>query len=381
LLTVNCPATVNEHAGRSCLIFVISGDDANGNTQTNVGSAGTTTYNWDYENRLTSVVLPGSGGTVSFKYDPLGRRIYKSSSSGTSIYAYDIINLIEETNAAGGVVARYSQTEEIDEPLAMLRSSATSYFHADGLGSTTSLSNSAGSLVQTYTFDSFGNTTASTGSLTNSFRYTAREFDTETGLYFYRARYFDPQAGRLLSEDPAAFDAGNNFYANVGNDPTTAVDPSGMAECYYSVQGHVMLCWSNKGGKPLQLGPNGVSSGADKGEQKCKDNPACENAKDLGPITPGRYKMNLDTRDTSEQPGGHNHGAAGQYRLEPWPHHFWDGWLFRHGYTRGGFELHKGTITFGCINADKNNPDAVNQYNQLQQLLQSEDGSNFLNVF
>jgi len=72
--------------------------------------------------------------TESFKYDPFGRRIYKSSSSGTSVFAYDGDNLIEETNSSGAVVARYSQTQNIDEPLAMLRSSATSYYHADGLG-------------------------------------------------------------------------------------------------------------------------------------------------------------------------------------------------------------------------------------------------------
>jgi len=108
----------------------------------------------------------GSGGTVSFKYDPFGRRIYKSSSSGTSIFTYDGDNLIEETNSSGGVVARYSQTTEVDEPLAMLRSGATSYYHADGLGSVTSLSNGAGALAQTYTFDSFGKQTASSGSLT-----------------------------------------------------------------------------------------------------------------------------------------------------------------------------------------------------------------------
>ncbi len=45
------------------------------------------------------LALPGSDGTVSFKYDPFGRRIYKSSSSGTSIYSYDGDNLVEETNA------------------------------------------------------------------------------------------------------------------------------------------------------------------------------------------------------------------------------------------------------------------------------------------
>jgi hypothetical protein len=34
-------------------------------------------------------------------------------------------------------VARYTQGLNIDEPVAMLRSSATSYYHADGLGSIT----------------------------------------------------------------------------------------------------------------------------------------------------------------------------------------------------------------------------------------------------
>jgi hypothetical protein len=66
---------------------------------------------------------PGSGGTVTFKYDPFGRRVYKSSSAGTSIYVYDGDNQVEETNASGGVVARYTQTQNIDETLAMLRSS------------------------------------------------------------------------------------------------------------------------------------------------------------------------------------------------------------------------------------------------------------------
>jgi YD repeat-containing protein len=97
--------------------------DNNGNELTKVDSTGTTSYTWDFENRLTSVTLPGSGGTVSFSYDPFGRRIKKSSSAGTSVFAYDNQNLIEETNASGAVVARYAQGEDIDEPLAMLRSS------------------------------------------------------------------------------------------------------------------------------------------------------------------------------------------------------------------------------------------------------------------
>ncbi len=109
----------------------------------------------------------------------------------------------------------------------MLRSSATSYYHADGLGSITSQSSAAGSIANTYTYDSFGKLTASTGSLVNPFRYTARESDTETGLYYYRARYYDPNVGRFLSEDPDQFSAGNNFYPYVESDPEDWGDPDG----------------------------------------------------------------------------------------------------------------------------------------------------------
>jgi YD repeat-containing protein len=97
----------------------------------------------------------------SFKYDPFGRRIYKSSRSGTSIYAYDWVDLIEETNASGAAVARYPQGENIDEPLAVLRSPTTSYYEADGLGSVTTLSNAAGEVANNYTYDSLGNLVAS----------------------------------------------------------------------------------------------------------------------------------------------------------------------------------------------------------------------------
>src|SRR5712691_4632004 len=165
----------------------------------------------------------------SFKYDPFGRRIYKSSSSGTSIYAYDADNLVEETNSSEAVVARYEDTQNIDEPLAMLRSGATNFYHADGLGSVTSLSNSAGALAQTYTFDSFGKQTGSSGSLVNPFQYTARESDTETGLYYYRARYYDATGGRFASEDPLRFKTGVNFYSYVKNNPINLSDPTGQA--------------------------------------------------------------------------------------------------------------------------------------------------------
>jgi len=203
--------------------------DNNGNPLTKTDTTGTTNYTWDFEDRLVSVALPGTGGTINFKYDPMRRRIQKSSSTGTTTnYVYDGANLLEELDSTGNVLARYSDGLGIDEPLAMLRGGTTSFYEADGLGSITSLSNGAGALANTYTYDTFGKVTASTGSITNPLQYTAREFDTETSLNYYRARYYDVSVGRFLNEDPIRFKGGIDFYTYVGNSPANALDPSGM---------------------------------------------------------------------------------------------------------------------------------------------------------
>lgn len=110
----------------------------------------------------------------------------------------------------------------------MLRSGSTSYYEQDGIGSVTSLSSPAAALANTYTYDSFGNLTASSGSLTNPFRYTAREFDPETGLYEYRTRYSPQDVGRFLGEDPVKFWAGSNFYSYVRDNPVNFFDPFGL---------------------------------------------------------------------------------------------------------------------------------------------------------
>ena len=91
--------------------------DANGNTLSDPSGK---SYTWDFENHLTQVVVPGTG-TVTFKYDPFRRRIQKSGPLGTTNFLYDNDNLIEELDSTGSVLARYTQGQLLDEPLAMLR--------------------------------------------------------------------------------------------------------------------------------------------------------------------------------------------------------------------------------------------------------------------
>jgi RHS repeat-associated protein len=161
-------------------------------------------YTWDFDNRLLSVAVPWSG-TVTFKYDPFGRRIQKVSGNGVTNYVYDGANVVAEVDASGNVLASYVQGAGIDEPLAMSRGGATAYYQADGLGSITSLGDATGNPLSTYTYDSFGQSVGGAAGIANPYQYTARELDSETGLYYYRARYYDPTIGRFISEDPIGF--------------------------------------------------------------------------------------------------------------------------------------------------------------------------------
>ena len=93
--------------------------DYNGNTLTDASGR---SYTWEFENRLTQLTMPNSGGTATFKYDPFGRRIQKvftqNSTSTTTNYLYDGDNAIETVDQNGSVVAKYTQGQNIDEPLA-----------------------------------------------------------------------------------------------------------------------------------------------------------------------------------------------------------------------------------------------------------------------
>jgi RHS repeat-associated protein len=186
--------------------------DLNGN----MTSDGVNTYAWDARNHLAQV------NTATFQYDAVGRRTKNAAGTG---FLYDFANAVQELS---GTTPTYNRiTGGVDEFFSRTDSGGnTSTPLTDVLGSTVALVNSSESIITNYSYDPFGNTTASSAS-TNTFQFTGRENDGN-GLYYYRARYYSAQVGRFISEDSLKFRSGDvNFYSYVLNDPTNLIDPFG----------------------------------------------------------------------------------------------------------------------------------------------------------
>ncbi|WP_175884245.1 RHS repeat-associated core domain-containing protein [Burkholderia sp. BCC0044] len=77
-----------------------------------------------------------------------------------------------------------------------------------------------------YTYEPYGNTSATGEANANVAQYTGRENDG-AGLYYYRARYYHPGISRFVAEDSIGLAAGANLYAYVSGNPVLFVDPNG----------------------------------------------------------------------------------------------------------------------------------------------------------
>lgn len=207
--------------------------DDNGNleTKTTVGAnPEMTTYHWDAQNQLIQIDFPGSGGTATYKYDGLGRRIEKNVNGTISRYVYDGDDIHLEYDGANVFVARYNHGDRTDQPLTMKHAGmGVFYYHANYQGSILNLtSNLTGDVANKYRYDSYGKISIDQEDVPQPFTYTGRELDAESGMYYYRARYYDPQAGRFISEDSVELARSDrNLYRFVLNDPINFIDPDG----------------------------------------------------------------------------------------------------------------------------------------------------------
>ncbi|MEL7567918.1 MAG: RHS repeat-associated core domain-containing protein, partial [Dehalobacterium sp.] len=167
--------------------------------------------------------------TYQYKYDAEGLRTRKESTGGTVRYHLDNNGrVIAESNAAGQVIA---QNIWGHKALARKVSGAYYYYIYNGHGDVIQVLNSSGTIVNSYTYDEWGNVLNKTEQISNPIRYAGEYYDEESGLYYLRARYYDPSVGRFISEDSEEGNITNplslNPYMYCENDPINYLDYSG----------------------------------------------------------------------------------------------------------------------------------------------------------
>ena len=165
--------------------------------------------------------------TLSFSYDANAYRTGKQTNSEQTgneekKYYLEAEHLESTYNQDDQLIASYLRGVVVDEVISGFEKNSTTgklenrTFYHDQVNSVSELTNHNGDIVQQLTYGPFGESLSDTGTSHNSLRYTGRELDSASGLYYYRARYYDPELGRFISEDPIGFQGGINFLCLCG---------------------------------------------------------------------------------------------------------------------------------------------------------------------
>ena len=208
--------------------------DDNGNliSKTDSGTV-VTDYSYDAAGHLVQSSDSVIGNTF-YTYDADGNRIRREHDSGTVNYVVDnysntgIPQVLEERDDTDNLLVHYTFGQDL---ISQERGGVVSYYHRDGLGSTRSLSDANETVTDTYIFDGYGKTVASTGSTVNTNLFAGEHFDPNVGFYYLRARYYDQNTGRFISMDPVDGDlqspASLHRYLYANNNPVNFTDPTG----------------------------------------------------------------------------------------------------------------------------------------------------------
>jgi len=190
---------------------------------------------YDFENRM----LTHGGATLV--YDGDGNRVSETAGGTTTKLLVDSLNptklpqVLDEL-VSSSVTRTYAYgLNRVSENQQISGTWTLNLYGYDGHGNVRFLTNSAGTITDTYQYDAFGMPIRTSGTTPNSFLYSGERSDGSVGLYDLRARYYNQATGRFWSRDPveqrtcckscSTLQINSYIYGN--DDPVNRIDPTG----------------------------------------------------------------------------------------------------------------------------------------------------------
>ena len=224
----------------------------------------TVTYAYDNDGNMTNAVTP-AGYAMNLAYDEENRLTSASYTDNQSLshltnYYYTGDSLlaeikktvhgtvtsdtryiragflpIEERNTSNGVTREYLWGNNIGGGigglLSMLQNSINYNYLYDGKGNVTSLMDANQNVDAAYAYDPFGvpmETSLAQGFTDQPFKFSTKQYDSDTGLYYFGYRFYTPNLGRWINRDPLGEAGDVNLYRYVQNNPVNKRDPLGL---------------------------------------------------------------------------------------------------------------------------------------------------------
>ena len=156
-------------------------------------------YTYNAENQLTSTA------GVTYTYDGNGKRVQKSTGK---LYWYGMgSDVLDESDAAGNITDEYvffGGKRTARRHVNATPPDTVTYYFADHLGTSRVVTDASGTVLDDSDFYPFGGERAAVSSSANTYKFTGKERDNESGLDDFEARYYSSAMGRFMSPDEFA---------------------------------------------------------------------------------------------------------------------------------------------------------------------------------
>jgi len=208
---------------------------------------------WDYKDQLRRTDL-GGGGAAFYVYDASGQRVRKvwekspalteeriyfggfeifrkhngPIGDDTATLERGTLHVMDDKQRIALVETRtLPRTPDPNDPLLLIR-----YQFGNHLGSASLELDEQAQIISYEEYSPYGSSTyqavRSQTETAKRYRYTGKERDGESGLYYHGARYYGAWLGRWVSCDPAGLADSANQYLFVRSNPLNLIDKTGL---------------------------------------------------------------------------------------------------------------------------------------------------------